>query len=103
MACGAIALILPYRVRFRSACLCLYRFASACSLSVPDPEYGDGDAIEIGPIASTERACLEPEGVMEQESLYLAALQTAATYSVRGETMEMRTEDGALVANFARS
>jgi heat shock protein HslJ len=63
----------------------------------------DGDAIEIGPIASTERACLDPEGVMEQESLYLAALATAATYAVRGETMEMRTDDGALVANFARS
>jgi len=63
----------------------------------------DGDAIAIGPIASTERACLDPEGVMEQESLYLAALGTAATYAVRGDTMEMRTEDGALAANFARS
>lgn len=63
----------------------------------------DGDAIEIGLIAVTERACLEPEGVMEQESLYLAALEIAATYTVGGDTMEMRTEDGALVANFARS
>jgi len=71
--------------------------------SYSGPYSTDGDAIEIGPIASTERACLEPEGIMEQESLYLAALQTAATYSVRGETMEMRTEGGALVANFARS
>jgi heat shock protein HslJ len=63
----------------------------------------DGDAIDIGPITFTERGCVEPEGIMEQEAAYLAALETAATYTVLGDSMEMRTEDGELVANFARS
>jgi heat shock protein HslJ len=30
-------------------------------------------AIEIGPVAATRMFCAEPEGIMEQESNYLAA------------------------------
>lgn len=37
---------------------------------------------------------------MEQEGLYLSALQMAATYRVEGDKLELRTADGALVANF---
>lgn len=62
----------------------------------------EGDNISIGPVGSTEMACLEPEGVMEQEQQYLAALQTAATYKIEGLNMEMRTADGAMVATFQR-
>ena len=47
-------------------------------------------------------ACLEPEGVMEQEGQYLAALGTADSYKIQGLNMEMRTSDGALVASFQR-
>jgi heat shock protein HslJ len=47
-------------------------------------------------------ACLEPEGVMDQEQEYLAALEIADTYKIEGLTMEMRTADGALVASFQR-
>ena len=60
----------------------------------------DGDAIQIGPAASTRKMCAEPEGVMEQEQEYLAALETAATYRIDGDTLEMRTADGALVAGY---
>lgn len=60
----------------------------------------DGDSITIGPAASTRMACGEPEGIMEQEMQYLAALETAATYRIDGDRMEMRTADGALVASF---
>jgi heat shock protein HslJ len=56
----------------------------------------DGDRITIGPAATTRRFCAEPAGVMEQESQYLAALQSAATYTLRGNTLEFRTADGAL-------
>jgi len=52
--------------------------------------------IKIGPMASTRMACADPEGVMDQESLYLAALETADTYKVEGTTLELRTKDGAL-------
>jgi heat shock protein HslJ len=59
----------------------------------------DDDAISIGPAATTRMFCGEPEGTMEQESQYLAALQTAATYRVEGDRLELRTAEGALVAN----
>jgi heat shock protein HslJ len=62
----------------------------------------DGDKINIGTAASTEMACTEPEGVMEQEQQYLAALATAATYKIEGLKMEMRTPEGSLVATFIR-
>ena len=63
----------------------------------------EGDKISIGPAGATEMFCSEPEGIMEQEQQYLAALSTAATYKIEGLNMEMRTEEGALVANFARN
>jgi heat shock protein HslJ len=62
----------------------------------------DGDNISIGPAGATEMACIEPEGVMEQEQQYLAALGTAAAYKIQGLSMEMRTSAGSLVATFIR-
>ena len=58
--------------------------------------------ISIGPAASTRMACATPDGVMEQESLYLAALQTAATYRIDGSRLEMRTADDALAVSYVR-
>jgi heat shock protein HslJ len=63
----------------------------------------DSNNIEIGPTAVTMMACSEPEGIMEQESEYLAALETAETYAIRGAQMEMRTGSGSLAATFAAS
>ena len=54
----------------------------------------DGDAITIGPAASTRMMCGEPEGVMEQETLFLTALQTAATYTIEGNHLQLRSTDG---------
>ena len=62
----------------------------------------DGDKITIGPLASTMMMCNEPEGLMDQESQFLAALQSAATYKVEGDRLELRTADGALAADFQR-
>ncbi|MDX1417386.1 MAG: META domain-containing protein, partial [Candidatus Promineifilaceae bacterium] len=39
-------------------------------------------SIAIGTVGSTMRFCTEPAGVMEQEAEYLAALESAATYSI---------------------
>ncbi len=72
---------------------------SGCNSYSAAYENGDGN-ISVGPSAVTLRFCAEPEGTMEQESEYLAALQTAATYQVEGNSMNMRTADGATVANF---
>lgn len=62
----------------------------------------DGDQISIGPAGATRKMCSSPEGIMEQEQQYLAALETAETYKVEGVRMEMRTSEGALVADFQR-
>jgi putative lipoprotein len=40
---------------------------------------------------------------MEQERLYLEALQTAASYRIEGRTLELRTAAGALVAKLRRA
>ncbi len=45
-----------------------------------------------GPIAATEMACLEPEGVMAQETLYLRTLQFAESYKIQGS--ELRIDCG---------
>lgn len=58
------------------------------------------NTIQIGPIATTRMMCVEPEGVMEQEAQYTAALMSAATYSVRGDQLEMRTADDAMAVLF---
>jgi len=60
----------------------------------------DGDSISIGLAMSTMMACAEPEGVMEQEMLYLAALGTAATYKIDGSRLQLRTAEGSMVADF---
>ncbi len=62
-----------------------------------------GDNINIETAEVTEMACLEPEGIMEQEQLYLAALVTADTYKIEGMTMDMRTSEGSRVATFQRA
>jgi heat shock protein HslJ/LysM repeat protein len=60
----------------------------------------DDQNISIGPLATTRMMCSEPEGIMEQESQYLAALESAATYRMEGDGLELRTADGALAAAF---
>lgn len=60
----------------------------------------DGESIKLVPFGTTRKNCPEPEGVMQQESAYLAALETAASYSFDGMTLNMRTVDGATAVNF---
>ncbi len=56
----------------------------------------DGDTVQIGQLGSTMRFCAEPEGTMDQESQFLNALQSAATFTVEGDTLEMRTAGDAI-------
>jgi heat shock protein HslJ len=60
----------------------------------------EGDGLAIGPVASTRKACLEPEGVGEQEAAYLAALARVTTWSFREERLQLRAADGALQVEF---
>jgi uncharacterized lipoprotein YbaY len=63
---------------------------------------GADESIQIGPIAATQKACSDPAGVMEQESQYLAALQSATTYQVQGQQLSMQNTDGELAVQFVR-
>lgn len=56
-------------------------------------EAGDGD-LTIGALAVTGRACLE-DGVMEQESQFLAALEASESWTVFGATLTLRDGSGA--------
>lgn len=62
-----------------------------------------GKKIKIGRIASTRKMCADLAGVMEQETQYVKALETAATYRWDGNYLELRTTDGALAAKLART
>lgn len=57
-----------------------------------------GDTLTITPPAATRRACQEPEGVMEQEAAFLAALPRTEVLEIEGDRMTLRTVSGALVA-----
>ena len=62
-----------------------------------------GKSIKIGPAASTRKMCADPAGVMEQETQFLKALETAATYHIDGNQLELRTTDGALAFTCTRT
>ena len=60
----------------------------------------EGDKLSIGSVGSTELACAEPAGIMEQEAAYLKALQDAATFKIKGDALELRSSDGSLLASY---
>ncbi len=62
----------------------------------------DGDNLTIGPVATTFRFCETPPGVMEQESEFLTALSTVATFGMEGNLMVLRTADGAAAVHMTR-
>jgi heat shock protein HslJ len=49
--------------------------------------------IEITDPTSTKKACTEPEGIMQQEAAYLAALPTAVGFRVSGRSLELLTAE----------
>jgi heat shock protein HslJ len=63
--------------------------------------FGDYEAkkseLSISMLAWTERACVEPEGVMEQEQKYLSALQAAESYTIEGGELQIFCGDQVLV------
>jgi heat shock protein HslJ len=45
-------------------------------------------------------ACAEPKGVMDQETAYLAALQTATRYEIEGDELVLWNSEGTKAAAF---
>jgi len=54
----------------------------------------DHDAISFGPLASTQMFC---EGAMDQETAFLTAMQTADSYAISGDTLELKHGDTTVV------
>lgn len=62
--------------------------------------YGiEGNDITIGPLMSTMMAC--EDALMEQEAAVMRALEGAATWSVSGETAELRSEEDTIQVTLA--
>lgn len=61
-----------------------------------------GDKITIAPTFSTTRKACE-QAVMDQETQYLMALSTAASYRIDGAKLELRNAEGALSATFGKA
>jgi heat shock protein HslJ len=59
--------------------------------------------IAIGPLSSTRKSCSSPSGVMSQESAYLAALSSAATYTLEGTKLELRNAKGEIAVTLVRA
>lgn len=60
----------------------------------------DGASMNIGTLATTRMA--GPARLMEQEALYLAALQSSAKYIIAGDKAELHREDGAIAVKLIR-
>lgn len=63
----------------------------------------DKGSIEIEPPAGTKKACAEPDGVMEQEAAFLAALPTAVSFRLAGSVLELIDADGKRLVTFTRA
>ena len=54
--------------------------------------------LSIGPAATTRRMCMT-DGIMEQETGFLAALSTVGTWEIRGERLQLRSHEGSLAVD----
>ncbi len=60
----------------------------------------EGSTVTIGPAAATKMFCGEPEGVMEQEQAYLAALEQAVRLELSRQTLTFYNAEGLPVLLF---
>jgi heat shock protein HslJ len=65
------------------------------------PYEADETKIEIGPVASTQRACLEG-AVTQQESEYFAALDTVRTFGLDANGLTLFRADGGIAVTLQR-
>ena len=58
------------------------------------------DSLSLDGVYWTEMGCMEPEGILQQESAYFDALTAAASYRVDGDHLEIYDETGTQVLVF---
>jgi heat shock protein HslJ len=54
----------------------------------------DQGSINIAQVVQTEMACLEPDGVMEQEQRFVQSLQAVSTYQMDGDQLILNDQAG---------
>jgi heat shock protein HslJ len=59
-----------------------------------------GSEITITDVARTEMYCMDPEGVMDQEEAFLAALSSVASYRLSGTRLELLDTSGGVALAF---
>jgi polar amino acid transport system substrate-binding protein len=60
----------------------------------------DGDSLSIAQPASTMMFCEGPEGVMDQEALFLSAMQSASSFKLKADQLRILDAQGNVVAEF---
>jgi polar amino acid transport system substrate-binding protein len=60
----------------------------------------DGDALSIAQPAATMMFCEGPEGVMDQEALFLSAMQSASSFQLKADQLRILDAQGSVVAEF---
>jgi heat shock protein HslJ len=57
----------------------------------------DRGALTVEPAAATQKACVEPEGIMEQEAAYLTGLAKATRYTLDGPNLTLLDDAGKIL------
>ena len=70
--------------------------SAGCNSYFGDYEVKGNNLSIPGPIAATEMACPEPEGVLEQESQYLRILKSAESYQIQDNELRINCGDEVL-------
>lgn len=63
----------------------------------------DGDKLSIAPAGSTMMFCAVPAGVMDQESAYLKALESVATYSIEAGQLVLSDATGKTILSYTQA
>jgi heat shock protein HslJ len=61
-----------------------------------------GDTLKVQPAAATRKFCEAPDGVMEQESAFLAALERSTSVETVSSGVTLRDADGSTQLTLAR-
>ena len=70
--------------------------SAGCNHYFGDYEVDNGE-LSISAVGSTEMACMEPEGVMDQEYEYLQLLILAASYEIEDSQLQITCSDGTVL------
>ena len=62
-----------------------------------------GRTVSISQIGLTRMLCHQPDGVMEQENTFMAALKATATYRIEGRRLTLSKADGSTAVNLKRN